>query len=68
MKKRIIIIGSIILVVVALLLVFRGKGRKELNVSVDEAAMRSIIQTVTATGKVQPEIELAISPDVSGEI
>ena len=68
MKKRIIIIGSIVILVVALLLVFKGKGRKELNVSVEEATKRSIIQTVTATGKVQPEIELAISPDVSGEI
>lgn len=68
MKKRIIIIGSIIIVVVALLLIFKGEGRKELKVSAEEAAKRSIIQTVTATGKVQPEIELAISPDVSGEI
>ncbi len=29
---------------------------------------RNIIQTVSATGKIQPEIEVRISPDVSGEI
>ncbi len=68
MKKRIIIIGSLILLVIVLLFVFKGKGREDLKVSAEEAAKRSIIQTVTATGKVQPEIELAISPDVSGEI
>ncbi|MFM9944663.1 MAG: efflux RND transporter periplasmic adaptor subunit [Bacteroidia bacterium] len=68
MKKRIIIIGSIIVGVVLILILFKGNGSKELKVSAEETSKRSIIQTVTATGKVQPEIELAISPDVSGEI
>ncbi len=68
MKKRIVIISLLVVIVIVLLFVFKGKGRKELNVSVEKAAKRSIIQTVTANGKVQPEIELAISPDVSGEI
>jgi len=68
MKKRILIISGLILLVVVVLIIFKGKGRNELKVSVAESAQRDIIQTVTATGKVQPEIELAISPDVSGEI
>ena len=29
---------------------------------------RTIIQTVSASGKIQPEVEVKISPDVSGEI
>jgi HlyD family secretion protein len=68
MKKRIIIILSIVLAVVLILLIFKDKGRKELKVAAEVSAKRAIVQTVTATGKVQPEIELAISPDVSGEI
>jgi HlyD family secretion protein len=68
MKKRIIIILSIVIAVVLILLIFKDKGRKELKVAAEVSAKRAIVQTVTATGKVQPEIELAISPDVSGEI
>ncbi len=68
MKKRVLIISALILTVIAILVIFKGKGRNELKVSVDEAVLKDIVQTVSATGKVQPEIELSISPDVSGEI
>ena len=33
-----------------------------------DAQVRTITQTVTASGRVQPEVEIVISPDVSGEI
>ncbi|GBD01845.1 Macrolide export protein MacA [bacterium HR18] len=39
-----------------------------LEVEVDKATRRSITQVVTASGSVQPEVEVTISPDVSGEI
>lgn len=68
MKRKIWVIAGILLLAIVLLLVFKGKGRNELKVTVEESSVRDIVQTVTATGKVQPEIELAISPDVSGEI
>lgn len=68
MKKRILIITGLLVLVIAVLLIFKGKGRNELEVSVESAEKKDIIQTVTATGKVQPEVELTISPDVSGEI
>lgn len=38
------------------------------KVSVETPQKRSIIETITANGKVQPETEVKISPDVSGEI
>ncbi|MFN5183397.1 MAG: efflux RND transporter periplasmic adaptor subunit [Bacteroidota bacterium] len=41
---------------------------KELKVSVEQPANREITEIVTANGKIQPEIELKISSDVSGEI
>jgi HlyD family secretion protein len=38
------------------------------KVAVSPVEYRSIVQTVSANGKVQPETEVKISPDVSGEI
>jgi HlyD family secretion protein len=37
-------------------------------VSTDFSKKANIIQTVSASGKIQPEVEVKISPDVSGEI
>lgn len=45
-----------------------GGGEATLSVEVEDAARRTITQVVTASGKVQPEVEVNISPDVSGEI
>ncbi len=41
---------------------------KTLKVELAEAGKNTIIETVTASGVVQPEIEIIISPDVAGEI
>lgn len=38
------------------------------KVAVEKASRKDIIEVVTASGKVYPEIELKISPDISGEI
>lgn len=70
-KKLKWIIG--ILVVVILLLVVLSKtgalGKDEgTKVTAEKAARRTITETVTATGKVFPEIEVKVSPDISGEI
>lgn len=44
-------------------------GAKKLTkVSAEKARLRQIIETVSASGKVYPEQEVKISPDVSGEI
>lgn len=43
-------------------------GSAALKVSVDTVLKREIIETVTASGKIQPEVEVKISSDVSGEI
>jgi len=41
---------------------------KPIPVTVDRAFRKTITQLVTATGKIQPEVETKISPEVSGEI
>lgn len=44
-------------------------GKEPLTkIATEEADLRTIIETVSASGKIYPEIEVSISPDVSGEI
>ncbi len=68
-RRRYIILG-----IVGLLLgwiatsVILGKREKPIPVVTEKALRKTIIQTVSATGKVQPEIEVKISPEVAGEI
>ena len=45
-----------------------GKREKPIAVTTDKAIRKTIVQTVSATGKVQPEVEVKISPEVAGEI
>ncbi|REJ85335.1 MAG: efflux RND transporter periplasmic adaptor subunit [Bacteroidetes bacterium] len=43
-------------------------GEKARQVAVEKVTVRNITETVSASGKIQPEVEIKISPDVSGEI
>ncbi|MEJ7684282.1 MAG: biotin/lipoyl-binding protein [Segetibacter sp.] len=44
-------------------------GKEEgIKVTSEKAANRTIIETVNASGKVYPEVEVKVSPDISGEI
>ena len=48
--------------------VAKGRQVKPVMVTIEPAARRTIIQLVSATGKIQPETEVKISPEVAGEI
>src|SRR5713101_3230491 len=68
-RKRKILIGAAgaaLLLIIAL--VVAGKREKPIPVTTEKAVLRTILQTVSATGKVQPETEVKISPEVAGEI
>ncbi|MGC6471198.1 MAG: efflux RND transporter periplasmic adaptor subunit [Flavobacteriales bacterium] len=43
-------------------------AEKPISVNTEQVEKRDIIETVSASGKIQPETEVKISPDVSGEI
>jgi HlyD family secretion protein len=45
-----------------------GKREKPIPVTTEKAIRKTIVQTVSATGKIQPEVEVKISPEVAGEI
>lgn len=48
--------------------ILAGSSDKEVKVTAEKVARKTIIETVNASGKVYPEIEVKISSDVSGEI
>jgi HlyD family secretion protein len=45
-----------------------SKREKPIPVTTEKAARKTILQIVSATGKIQPETEVKISPEVAGEI
>jgi HlyD family secretion protein len=67
---------KILLPIVIVLILFAIIGKKAgwfgkaltVKVAVENAQKRTIVETITANGKIQPEKEVKISPDVSGEI
>jgi HlyD family secretion protein len=69
-KKKIYIFGSIGIVLVALILFALLGGSKEeiIQVQIEPAAKRDITQTVSATGKINSEFKVTITPEVTGEI
>src|SRR5213079_2771322 len=58
--------GAALLLIVGLIIA--GKREKPIPVTTEKAVRRTILQTVSATGKIQPETEVKISPEVAGEI
>src|SRR5881398_3397736 len=67
--RRTIIFGSAGAVLVLIIaLIVASKREKPIPVTTEKAVRRTILQTVSATGKIQPETEVKISPEVAGEI
>jgi HlyD family secretion protein len=72
--KRILTL-LVILVVVAIIAIIGlrasgivGSEERATQVELAEVELRTVTQLVTASGNIQPEVEVRISPDVSGEI
>jgi HlyD family secretion protein len=72
MSKRLRWIVFTLLGLVVLLIVLKVSGafgkEEGISVATEKVARRTIIESVTASGKVFPEIEVKVSPDISGEI
>ena len=69
-KKKKIFIGIGVVLVLAVLIIV-GTQKKNVNateVQVQKVAKGQIVQTVNATGRVKPAVEVIISANVSGEI
>lgn len=60
--------GIAIVVLVIIGVAKGGSSKGKTKVVTEKAAKRTIVETVAASGKIQPEVEVVISSDVSGEI
>ena len=72
MKKRLIwILGGLFAVIILLVILKKtgvvGKETGE-EVTSEKVQLRTITESVNASGKVYPEIEVKVSPDISGEV
>src|SRR5436305_9139943 len=68
-RRRYILFGSIGVVLLLIIIsVIASKREKPIPVTPEKGVRKTILQTVSATGKVQPETEVRISPEVAGEI
>ena len=61
------LVGLIILLVILKKSGMLGKD-EGVKVSTEKVIKRTIVETVNASGKVYPEVEVKMSPDISGEI
>ena len=73
MSKTIkIIIGVVIVLLITLVIGSKmgwfGKKGNFKQVTTQKVELREIVETVSATGKIYPEVEVSISSEVSGEI
>lgn len=69
-KLKWIIISLVLLIVILVVLKKTGVlGKDEgIKVTAEKVQKRTIVETVNASGKIYPEVEVKLSPDISGEI
>jgi len=65
--KIILVIVGVVVLVVALAKIFGGEGDVT-EVTIEKAAKRTVVESVTASGKIEPQIEVKIQSEVSGQI
>jgi len=72
MNKKLKWVIIILVAVVVLLIILKKAGvigkDEGVKVSAEKVTTRTITQTVNASGKIYPEVEITLSPDISGEI
>ena len=68
MKKFIIIGATLVVILIAVAIWKKSGGGPTLRIATEIATKRDLTEIVSASGKVQPELEVKISSDVSGEI
>lgn len=68
-QKKWLILFGIVIVIIILIGFFKSKsGNQGIEVNTEKVALKTIVESVAASGKIQPEKEVIISSDVSGEI
>ena len=68
MNKKFLFGLSAFVIVFLTVAVYRGGGRTLPQVSTEKIARRTIVERVSASGKIQPEVEVKITAEVNGQI
>src|SRR5687768_9187560 len=68
MKKLFIYGGSVLALLLIVLMAKMCGNKSVVEVTTETVQKKNIIETVSANGKIQPEVEVKISSNVSGEI
>lgn len=69
-KRNIILValGVVVIIVLIILAMNKGKDREGIKVTTEKVQKRTIIEFVSANGKIQPEKDIKITPYISGEV
>ncbi len=71
-NKLLYILGGVVALLIVVAIIAKSTGalgdRNSTSVTVAGSSLESITETVSASGTIQPEVEVKISPDVPGEI
>jgi HlyD family secretion protein len=69
-KKKYFIFGGIALVIVVLVIIVVANSNNEkiISVQTEKVEKRNITQVVSATGKIYPEYQVELRPEVTGEV
>ncbi len=69
-KRNIILValGLVVIIVLIILAMNKGEDRNGIKVTAEKVEKRTIIEVVSANGKIQPEKDIKISPYISGEV
>ncbi|RYY84857.1 MAG: HlyD family efflux transporter periplasmic adaptor subunit [Chitinophagaceae bacterium] len=66
--KWLLIGVGLLLVILVIVTAVSGKDEGGTKVAVEKVSKRTITETVNASGKIYPEVEVKVSSDISGEI
>lgn len=68
-KKKVLIIAGVVIAVSVLgALSMRGGGDRGVQVSTEAVGRRTLVEVVTASGKIEPKRKVDISADISGRV
>lgn len=71
-NKILYILGGVVVFLILFAIIGKSQGwvgqKKKIQVEVSKAEKNTIIEKVSASGQVQPVVEVQLSPEVSGEI
>lgn len=67
LKWVLISLGVLVLIVIVMKMM-GGSGNDGMKVTTQKVIKTTIVETVTASGNIYPEVEVRISPDVAGEV